>query len=1083
MNHKLIRVLLGLCLAGTLMAGCSQESKKAKIEQRAEAYLKAGDYDRAELEYKNLLRLDPTNRVALRNLGVMFYEQGRLRPAFELLSHARKIFPDDVEVRVKYAMLMLPSGQAGESRDEALQLLALQPTNQDAMLLLVDSSRTSNQVQEAQQYLTSLPPASREVSGYHVAWGMLQLRRGNTNTAAESFRTALTLDPKSSVAHMALGGVHVLGGDTNGALAEFKAAADFAPARSFYPIRLADLLVGLGDVSGAKERLEQVSKATPDYLPALMRLAQLALAERRFPDCEGALKAVFLRDPVHLEGMVLMARLWMAQDERDKAIAELERMIKYYPRLPLAHFQMAGALLMQKNDLAGAVRSLNEALAISPEYPEAILLLAELNIRRGNTALATESLTKLVERMPGLTAAQLLLATAHRAAGKWDAALAIYDKLSRNYPTNPQPALLMGMVQRQQKQNVEARKSFEAALRFVPDFIPAVEQLINLDLEERRFAEAQARAQREVDRAPTNTAPYLLLANVHLAQTNRDAAEKVLLQALERTPESGPVNTLLARIYVASQKNQEAMTKLQGVVSRNTNDLNSWLMIAELHSAASNYVAAGKAYDAILAVDPRHGPALNNLAWLCSEYLQEPNRAYELASRARELNPGNSLAAAATADTLGWVLFKNGDYVRALALLQESARVLSEQPDVLFHLGMTHYMMGEEPAARVALQSAIQLASPDALWRAEAAERLRILDFDPATATAAAVKEMANLSVRSNRDPIVLARLGAVSQREGDWKQAATAYENALQVNTNLVPVMVNLAQLYSSQIRNPERAFALARQARNLEPGDPKIAHTLGRLAYGSAQSASDFQWAHGLLQESARALPDDPEVQFDLASAAYAVGDVTNAMSGMQKVVGLKATPSRLEEATRFLEMNKLLRRPEEATASASKVAAVLQKEPDYVPALCVNGILQELKRDFPGARDTYERILKIRPLFAPAHRSLALIYATHLNDLQKAYDHATKARASYPQDPQVSRLLGSLEYQRGEFPRAVQLLKESAPAFPQDAELFYTLGMAHYKLKQSRECKDALTKAVGLSPNSPQATEAKRVLAELK
>jgi Tfp pilus assembly protein PilF len=143
----------------------------------------------------------------------------------------------------------------------------------------------------------------------------------------------------------------------------------------------------------------------------------------------------------------------------------------------------------------------------------------------------------------------------------------------------------------------------------------------------------------------------------------------------------------------------------------------------------------------------------------------------------------------------------------------------------------------------------------------------------------------------------------------------------------------------------------------------------------------------------------------------------------------------------------------------------------------------MLQELRQDYPAARDVYERILKLRPLFAPAHKSLARIYAANLNDAQKAYDHATKARESYPQDPQVARLLGGLVYQRGEFPRAVQLLKESAPVFPQDAELFYTLGLAHYKLKQGRESKDALTRALNLAPNSPQAAEARRILTELK
>lgn len=222
MNHKLIRLLLGLCLTGTLMTGCSRESKKAKVEQRAEAYFKAGDYDRAELEYKNLLRLDPTNRVAYRNLAIMYAEQGRLVHSFKLLSDARKDFPDDLEVRLKYAMALLSGGQPGDAHAEAAQMLALQPTNQEVMLLLVESSFNSNLLAEAQQRLSNLPAASREFSGYHVAWGMLQLRNRDTNAAAASLRTALTLDPKSGLAHQAMAGWHALARDTNNSLADRK---------------------------------------------------------------------------------------------------------------------------------------------------------------------------------------------------------------------------------------------------------------------------------------------------------------------------------------------------------------------------------------------------------------------------------------------------------------------------------------------------------------------------------------------------------------------------------------------------------------------------------------------------------------------------------------------------------------------------------------------------------------------------------------------------------------------------------------------------------------------------------------------
>jgi len=56
-------------------------------------------------------------------------------------------------------------------------------------------------------------------------------------------------------------------------------------------------------------------------------------------------------------------------------------------------------------------------------------------------------------------------------------------------------------------------------------------------------------------------------------------------------------------------------------------------------------------------------------------------------------------------------LFKKGDYPGALRLLQESASRLPELPEISFHLGMAHYMLGADDAARGALQKAVEASA------------------------------------------------------------------------------------------------------------------------------------------------------------------------------------------------------------------------------------------------------------------------------------------------------------------------------------------------------------------------------------
>jgi tetratricopeptide (TPR) repeat protein len=210
--------------------------------------------------------------------------------------------------------------------------------------------------------------------------------------------------------------------------------------------------------------------------------------------------------------------------------------------------------------------------------------------------------------------------------------------------------------------------------------------------------------------------------------------------------------------------------------------------------------------------------------------------------------------------------------------------------------------------------------------------------------------------------------------------------------------------------------------------------------------------------------------------------MGQPGNAVAPMQAVADAKPPAVNAGEARLFLELNSLAEDPAKAEASAARVEAILRSRPDYVPALLALGAVRERAGDYPGARDTYERVLKLLPLFAPADKSLAKLYFEHLHDSTKAYEHANIAREAYPRDLEITRMLGSLAFERGDYSRSVQLLQECAATSRSDGELFYQLGMAQYKLKQNKESKVSLNKALALAPNSQLASEAKRLLAEL-
>ena len=142
---------------------------------------------------------------------------------------------------------------------------------------------------------------------------------------------------------------------------------------------------------------------------------------------------------------------------------------------------------------------------------------------------------------------------------------------------------------------------------------------------------------------------------------------------------------------------------------------------------------------------------------------------------------------------------------------------------------------------------------------------------------------------------------------------------------------------------------------------------------------------------------------------------------------------------------------------------------------------GEVQQRDGAVDQAVKTYEKVVADNPLHAPATRQLALLYGQLSTDSSKAYELVTKARQAYPDDPDIAKTLGILNYRRGYYPQAVELLKQAIATRKDDPELLYYLGEVHRQLKQYTECKDELERALTLNLSAGLANDAKGALAE--
>jgi tetratricopeptide (TPR) repeat protein len=1115
-----ILTLVAIGLLGSFTTGCTAKIKKARHISRGDKFYNAGQYAMAEIEYLNVLKVDSANQHAFARLGLIYYDEGRPSRAFAFLKKAAELNTNDMNLQLKLGNIYLALGTANEAHQKATLVLSKIRTNSEAPVLLAESVTNQAQADLVRANLEKLSSQIGDTAPLQLAYGALFVRERNLPAAEAAYRRAQTLDPKSSAAHFGLGMLCLAQKDLKGAEPELKAAADLAPMRSVRRIKFADFKIQSGQVEEGKRILSEISKAAPDYLPAWIRQAEVALAEKNYTNCASLLDQALNRDASSFDALLLHGRLMLAQRDASKAIAEFDHLstTELFTRSPQVHYFLAVAHLLNTNDTTRAFKSLNQAIYYNSNYADAILLKAQLEINRDEPSAAITELSDLLKQQPELPSAYFGLAAAYTAKGQLDQALAAYRHIEQLFPKNPEMPMRMGLIYLQQNKNGEARQAFTKTLELATNYLPAVEKLMDLDIADGKFDEAMAR----VDKAGQNNSAELnlLAAKVHLARANAqlveeakkdkisnsaellaslpaarsemDKAQAAIEKAIELKPDFQDAYILLARLYVDTKKNQKALDELNAALARNPRDVGALMLMATIQNEAKDFSAARATYENLLTINPAFFSALNNLAYLYSEKFGELDKAYEMARKARDLlsykaqtreAPGQSkirdaseYLKAFSTDTLGWIVFKRREYPYAVRLLQESAEKLSSEPEVQFHLAMAYYMVGREEPAKNAFTHALGLKK-DFVGIDEAKRHLAILEIDARTADTGAQETLEKQLRSQPGDPGALARLAGIYERDGARDKVLKVYEAALQENPKNVPVMLKVAQL--SAARGDSRcSLELTKDAYKLAPEDPDIALTLGRLVFKDG----DHKWALSLLQQSARQNASDPELLYDLGLAYYSVGQVAEAEANVRQAAQAPSF-SRVADAKRFLELAPVSLTPEKALTFESQARESLKANSDDVPALAITAFSAEQRDDLRAARQDFERILNRYPNFAPAWKHLANLYAA-LDESQKSYEMATKAREALPNDAEVAKSLGIALYVRNkDYRNSARLLDEGVRKGSEDAKSMYYLGLARYQLKEGPASKKALEKALALNIEPKLADDARRILAELK
>lgn len=304
--------------------------------------------------------------------------------------------------------------------------------------------------------------------------------------------------------------------------------------------------------------------------------------------------------------------------------------------------------------------------------------------------------------------AYTLLAHIYALAGNPKLARETLNKALQVDPTFPAAALLLAELNLQDRKPAEALKLTQQVLKAHPEPIEAYEVQSRAQLSLRQFDQCEQTVRDGLKQANSPTLHWVL-ADVQTEQGKTDEAKKSFERAIRAGSEMADVRLGYAQLLLKVGDKEEAAKQARKAAELAPNNAAlRYLVGTDLYEAGYLDEAVAQ-YREALVLDPNHPAAANNLALILADRQQDTSAAVAWARKAAVLAPRS----AAVADTLGWALARDGQYQDGLRILQVAYKALPDNPAVKLHYGWTLAKTGKKAEGVALIRQAAQAPRPD----------------------------------------------------------------------------------------------------------------------------------------------------------------------------------------------------------------------------------------------------------------------------------------------------------------------------------------------------------------------------------
>ncbi|MFT4564275.1 MAG: tetratricopeptide (TPR) repeat protein [Gammaproteobacteria bacterium] len=616
-NNRIRTNFLFVVLAMAILVGCSgSERREAAHFDRGLAFFQNHNYSKAQLEFRNVLKINPRSVKGYYYLALVEEAQGNLTPAFTNFVRASELNPNHLPSLTKIGQHFLYGNRLDKAQEQANIILNLEQGSADG----------------------------------HALQGAIYLRRGELLLARQEIELALLADPTHLAAMSATVGIERKTGSLGKALTALAKSIEAHPEEIGLRLLEAELLVENNALSEAEQVYLDLIGKDPDNLSLKTNLVKLLIRQKRKNDAEDYLQglvaatphgpepALLLVDflfnqrsfieaeaallgytekyPTELTYRFALAGYYLKQDEQPKAVQVYRDIIeqdKSYSKTLIARLALVQTHISQgEKQLARA--QIAEILQENPNNVEALFLRAYDQLYEGHYSGAIADLGTLLRLRPEFNDGRILLAEAHLRNFEPAKAIATLSALLEHSPENHGIRVALARQLSRQGENDTALALLKETLAHVPDDLAALKAQVEIFFMKENWPALVEAATVLIQRTPENAESYYIRGQAHLAQLQYSKAEADFVAVLDLAPDSLSALVGLVHSYLGRGEGEKAEELLLARLATASDKGPLRNILGEFYRTTGNRDKAIKTFRLTIESSDEYAPAYANLA-------------------------------------------------------------------------------------------------------------------------------------------------------------------------------------------------------------------------------------------------------------------------------------------------------------------------------------------------------------------------------------------------------------------------------------------------------------------------------------